>query len=286
MKRGPSLLNTIFVGDRVADVARSLGCYPKAMVGGQVPMIETEYPFVCQLDCVLCIMGAKRKMLLNAYRKMDIDYVVLERTGGDPDPSGMAAELEAEGLAVRVLDFTRGLEHAIAEAGGIFGREKEAVKVAAEYGRQLEAAQANLPRPGKRVLVLLGISRPGAGAQERYLLAETPGGFVDTALLAPLGCENVAGPLLSPTEETVMGGIQLLREFKGLEEANPDAIALTGDPLVGLLALRDFAREHPGQAARIPALRDHAVYALPHCCDANPMSYPHSLALWGQALAG
>jgi ABC-type Fe3+-hydroxamate transport system substrate-binding protein len=284
MKQGPKLLPVIFIGDRVADVARALGCYPTAMIGGQIPMIEKEFPFARQLECVLCVMGSKRKILLHAYKKMQIEYVVIENTKDSPNPASIAPELEAQGLKVAVLDFTRGMEQAIHDAGRIFNMPKKAEKVASDYKVSLEQSLANLPQLGKRVVTLLGISNPQRS--DSFLLAETPGGYIDSAVLGPLGCINAAGPMLSSTEETVMDGIQLLRSFTGLEEANPDVIALTGDPLVGQRALRSFVQKHPETAATIPALKKLEIYALPHCCSANPMEYPQALALWKQALSG
>ncbi|NJB67898.1 ABC-type Fe3+-hydroxamate transport system substrate-binding protein [Desulfobaculum xiamenense] len=283
MLSGPTLLNSIFVGDRVADVARALGCYPKAMIGGQVPMVERAYPFAEQLECILCVMGPKRKLLYKAYEKMGIEYVVLENSGDEPNPASIAPELEAKGLRARTIDFTHGIPHAIEEAGRVFGREKAAAKLLRTYEKDIATIDAPQPALGKRVLVLLGIANPEFS--RRFLLIEAPGCHLDDVVLRPLGCENVGQPLIDPDREIVMEGVQTIEGPLLLEKIAPDVIALTGDALTGQLAIREALARCPSLAHSVPALKNQAVYALPHCCSAEPLSHPANFGIWKEALS-
>jgi hypothetical protein len=43
-------------------------------------MVETAFPFAKQLECILCVMGPKRKLLSSAYRRMNISSVVIAHT--------------------------------------------------------------------------------------------------------------------------------------------------------------------------------------------------------------
>jgi ABC-type Fe3+-hydroxamate transport system substrate-binding protein len=283
MSKGPTLYNSIFIDDNVADVARALGCYAKAMVGGQVPMVETAFPFAKQLECILCVMGPKRKLLYSAYRRMNISSVVIAHTDSDPNPASIAPELRENGLNVEVIDFTKGVPHAIREAGRVFEREKAAEKLAVAYERDMESVYADQPMLGRRVLVLLGITNPQR--PERYLLLETPGCYLDQSILAPLGCVNAGAAQVSPDTEIVMDGIQIIDGPLDLAAMRPDTIALTGDPLVGQRALRDAVAANPHLRDCVPALKKYEVYSLPHCCSAEPLRFPETFRLWKEALS-
>jgi hypothetical protein len=150
----------------------------------------------------------------------------------------------------------------------------------------METMQRPVAPLGRRVVTLLGLTNPQRN--EHYLLLETPGGHLDTRILTPLGCENAGALLMDMAEEVVMEGIQRVSSpdrLDRLDEAAPDAIVLTGDPLVGLVALQEAVARKPSLARSVPALAAHAVYALPHCCSALPASLPRIWTEWRNALS-
>lgn len=286
MRHYPTLLNAIFIGDRVLDIGHALGCYPRALIGGQVPLTDKDFPFIRHLECILCVMGPKRALLMKTYETMGIERVVIEHSDCTPDPASIADELRASGLTVDVVDFTQGMGRAFEDAGRIFGRPDEAARAARRHERDMEAMQRPVAPLGRRVVTLLGLTNPQRN--EHYLLLETPGGHLDTRILTPLGCENAGALLMDMAEEVVMEGIQRVSSpdrLDRLDEAAPDAIVLTGDPLVGLMALQEAVARKPSLARSVPALAAHAVYALPHCCSALPASLPRIWTEWRNALS-
>jgi hypothetical protein len=98
MPANPKLINTAFIGDRLANTARALGVYPSLMATAITPMTETCYPVTRQIECTSCVMGTKQNVFVSAARKMGIKRMILERS---PDP-----ELEPSSP---VADCTRNL---------------------------------------------------------------------------------------------------------------------------------------------------------------------------------
>ncbi len=283
----PQLCNAIFIGDSVLDVGHALGVYPKALIGGQVPLSEKDFPFIKHLECILCVMGPKRKLLLKAYKSMGIERVIIENSHSDPNPAVIADALRADGLAVEILDFTQGADSLFKQAGEIFGCPELAAKVAKKHAKASEHFLQTKPQLNKRVVVLLGMSR--FDSDEHFLLLETPNSYLDRMVLEPLACTNVGAPLMQEGAMVVLDGIQNITSITTLDAlagAKPDVIALTGDASVGLAALHQAMQHNPSLRTEVPALSEHAIFALPHCCSALPASLPHIQREWANTLSG
>lgn len=281
MKQQPTLVDSIFIGDRVVDVCGAIGVYCKAMVTGTVPMIEERYPFSRQLECVLCIMGEKRSCLYHAAKSLNTGHIVLENSGEETNPAAMAGELRERGYSVDVIDFTGPVREALRQAGALFAREEMAEKRASRYEKELEEARAAMPRNlDMRVLVLMGLSHPRR--PESYLLAELPGGDADELILKPGGCVSVGEAL---AENGPMGlGFAKLDGLDALAEAAPDMIALVCDASVGQQALHRALLANPALAS-VPALARQAIFSLPSCSQGAPVGIPGVMRRWTQALA-
>lgn len=281
MKKYPELANSIFIGDKVVDVCGALGVYCKAMSTGKVPMIEEKYPFSHQMECTHCIATAKRKLLYYTAKKMNVNHIVLEKSGGEFDPADMADELRELGYDVDVLDFTESVSAAVLKAGKIFDRERIAEKVVEEYERDMKEIQEAMPAElGKRVLVLMGLAN--FNRPDMYLLAEQPGGDVDECVLKPSGCTTVGDCVAGDGSSGL--GFTVLESLDNLQEANPDVIALLCDSYVGQTFLHKALIENPKFAA-LPAIENQKIFTLPSCSSGAPLEIPEAIRRWIEVLS-
>ncbi|MUM76735.1 hypothetical protein GKC30_03695 [Pseudodesulfovibrio sp. F-1] len=280
MKNMPIMVNSIFIGDKVVDVCSAIGIYCKAMSTGAVPMIETRYPFSKQMECTLCIMGQKRKLLYSTAKRLETKHIVLEKSGDSNSPSQMSQELRELGYTVDILDFTQSVSAAILQAGEIFGRKKIALERADTYEKEMTKAQDAMPKSlGKKVLVLMGLSH--RKASDTYLLVENSEGDIDNLILRPAGCIS-SGDDLAKGDIRGMG-FTVINTLEGLESVAPDVIALLGDTFVPQMAIRRLLVSNPA-ASHIPAIANQAVFSLPHCSPGAPVSIPESMQRWAEAL--
>ncbi len=284
MRINPQMINAVFVGDQLVDTASSLGIYSRAMSTSIIPMIETKYPCCALIECTRCVMTVKHKFFIKIVEKMAVERIVLEDNGNEAlNPASMAGDLRQKGFQVDVVDFSSGILNALAQAGRIFNREKEAQKVVLEYEKDMQAVQALMNRNlGKRVLVLLGITNPHY--KDGCLLVEDPDTDVDKKILSPLGCINVGNYCMKTSENCPQDTpIRLIDSLEGIQEAAPDIIALTGDPSPAMLALNLFVNTSR-DADNVPAIRSQAIFTLPNCNPGEPLSQPKIQKLWCDAL--
>lgn len=280
-KKYPEMMDSIFIGDKAVDVCGALGVYCKAMSTGQVPMIEERYPFSNQMECTHCIATAKRKLLYYTAKKMNINHIVLEKSGGEFDPADMADELRELGYQIDVLDFTESVSVAVRKAGEIFDRQRIAEKVVEKYEREMEEVQAAMPvQLGKRVLVLMGLDNHHG--PDTYLLAEQPGGDVDEHILKPSGCTSVGEYVAGDGSSGL--GFTVLKNLDNLYEANPDVIALLCDSFVGQTALHKALAADP-KLSELPAIKNQEVFSLPLCSPGVPLELPDAMRRWIKALS-
>jgi len=280
MKMYPTLADSIFIGDRVVDVCGELGVYCKAMSTGIIPMIEEVYPFSHQMECTACIATAKRKLLYYTAKKMNVNHIVLEKSGGHLDPADMADELREQGYQIDIVDFTHSVSEAVRQAGELYDRQKLADKVIKRYESSMETALAGLPKDlDKRVLVLMGMSNFEVGAE--YLLAEQSGGDVDEYILKPTGCTTVGEHVRG--EGSTGLGFTVIDDLEKLGDANPDFIAFLCDSYIPQKAVHKALKANP-ELADVPAIRDRAFFSLPHCSSGAPLKIPDGIIRWSDAL--
>ena len=280
MKLQPTMADSVFIGDKVVDVCGAVGVYCKAMSTGTVPMIEERYPFSRHMECVLCIMGEKRKLLHYTAKKMSINHIVLENNGSTANPANMADELVDHGYSVDVIDFNGSVSDAIRQAGVIYSRDKLAEKRAAQYEKELEEAQSLMPRDlNKKVLVLMGLSHKNY--DRSFLMVENSGGDADELVLKPTGCVSVGDNVA--TGDTVGLGFTVVDSLEGLDVAAPDVIALLGDAYVPQLTLKKMIAADP-DLLKVPAFANQAIFVLPDCSSGAPVKIPGAMLRWAEAL--
>ena len=245
-------------------------------------MIELLYPGIPQLECTRCIMGDKRQVLYTAARRAEVEWIVMERDTPDVEgfsglnPSEMKEDLEAAGYRADVIDFSCGLEKAVMSAGDLFQREKEAARVMKRYHKEFdEAVQARPKDLGLRVAVFLGITHPVTN--EHFLVQSFEETMLGNQILTPMGCTDVTPPMDEETGPTVLQNLSCLKEIE------PDVIVFSGNAHVGLRMLhQDLAQDE--SMRKIPAVRDHAIFGLPHISGGEPLDLPASIVQWSDTL--
>lgn len=276
------LVNYIFVGDRVAEVARMFRIHAKGLIGGEIPMMDFDYPLTEHLECTGCAFGKKKKLLPHAFKRLQSKMVVLENAPEKtPNPADLREWLEEQGIPTATIDFTKGAVSVIEQMGALFDLQKSAAEIVKKYTEGL-AKTKKLKKRKKNVVVLLGISSPHH--DEGHVLLEVPGCAADKTILAPLGLSNVGKPLMND-EPVYLDGVQLLKSIKGLQKAAPDIIVLTGDPRPGQLALAQAVKKTPALVQKVPALAKQQVFALPHYCEALVFRLPDTLRKWDHCLS-
>ena len=277
-------MNIAFLGDRLVDTARFLGVHPSLMATAHTPMIETKMPVSHQIECTACVLGAESKAFFGTAKKMEISKVLLEKNNyeGEIDASRGEEFIRDLGFDVEVLDFTKGVETSLKETCRALGIERKADVYIDRYNKSLEKAEALIPgNLNKRILVLLGMTN--YGFDKEFLLVEGSGGINDI-ILNPAGCTNVSELIEAVDDQNDKQDFRVVDSLSGIIEAAPDMIALTCDPAPGLKALNSFTAEHP-EIIDIPALSKNAVFALPHCCNTEPMERPYIIESWSEALS-
>lgn len=282
MSEPTEMRNLIMIGDKLAHTARALGVLPRAMVTSQIPLIEDFFPGIDHLECTRCIMTTKRRILHTAAKRGGIQKILLEKDTAASDywcglnPSEMENELTSDGYEVSVVDFSQGIHHGIRDTGKILGRDKLAERLIKHYDAQLEEVTALLPLGGKkRVAAFVGFMHPMT--HENFLIPQACDSFLSQKVMEPLGLENALEDL-APLDE-----LSPAEMMQRLTQTAPEVIVITGNAQAGLMAIRDAADADPA-FREVPAVKNHAVHALPACSGGEPADYPQILGAWAHAL--
>lgn len=292
----PEKIKAIIIGDRVVDVAYNLGVLPEAMSvrGSLWPMAAKIKTATQILGCPKCVITKKKDTVPNALKKRGIKRVIVEKNNHyclyEPNlsPEKIVPLIKGLDVTIEYVDFNHGLESAVRQTAKLLDREAKADAVIKKYKKQSAAVKAKLPaeKLGKKVVIFSGTYQPSSG--KLILRVEAPGGYCDRFFLEPLGCVNV-GDSFKPANGKVSKGHYPVRKKKGgmvldpLVKANPDVIVITGDAFAVQKALADYRAGHP-DCAKINAIRDMAVYALPAYVDSSVLEYPKILRKWTVAL--
>ena len=291
--KAPEKIKAVMVGDRLVDVALSLGVVPEGM-SVRLSMWPDKAPALKVagqvLGCPNCVVKKRPKAIPSFMKEHGITRIIIEKSQKfclymkDVNPLNVVPLVkDIPGVTIEYVDFTKGVVPAIAQAAELFGKVEQGKKVAASYEAAMAKMEKVLPKQGygQRVLVLNGFYAQGSG--KAFVRFEAPGGYSDQYILNPLGCTNVASVLLTDTMKISKGHVSAGR-LKGLAEANPDVIVATGNAFAVQKALHDAIKKDPA-LADMPAVKNGAIYALPFYCDSSVLEYPSIFNQWRQALA-
>jgi hypothetical protein len=293
----PEKIDVIIIGDRVVDIAYNLRVLPTAMsVRASIwPMAKKLKTASQILGCPMRTTVKKKDTVPAALKKYNINRVIVEKSHPfclykpQVNPENIAPILAGTNATIEYVDFSKGLESAVRQAAKLLNREEQADAVIARYNSAEAAVAEKLPKEksGKKVIIFNGTYQPSTG--KLMLRIEASGGYSDRFLLGKLGCTNV-GDVFKTGDEKPSKGHYLVRKtrngmvLKPLITADPDAIVMTGDSFAVQKALSDYMANHPDMA-RIKAIRNMAVYALPEYVDSGVLEYPGILQKWAVALA-
>ena len=282
MSHTSEMLDLFMIGDKLATAAKRLGVLPRSMATSQIPLIEQMFPGIDNLECTRCIMTSKRQVLYTAAKRTGVYRVSLEKDSQESlywsglNPADIKEELEEKGFTTDIADFSNGVHQGIRETGEIYNKSREAERLIKSYDIKLSEVEENIPDcSGIRVVVILGMINPYDGTH--YLLVEGNDSYLQKTILDDFKCENKSD-LLNLTQDCT------IKNISQLKEACPDVIALTGDSQAGLLAIYKAVKSDPS-FLDIPAVKNHAVFALPHCSGGNPVDFPWVLQEWTKAFS-
>lgn len=288
-------LPAVMVGDRVVDIAYNLGVLPECMsVRASLWPMADKFKTVSQpVGCPKCVTTARKNAVPGALKTHGISRVIIEKndqfclfTPG-LKPENVVPLLKDSGASIEYVDFSQGLDTAIRQTAKLLNREAQGEELIAKHTKELAEVQAGLPQSakGKTVVIINGTYQPDTG--KCLLRVESPRYYADKFLLGPLGCANVGDAFKGTAEAS--NGHYPVRKIKGeadlspLLAANPDVIVMTGDATAVQQALARQLQTTP-DLAKIKAIRDMAVYALPLYIDSSVIEYPQILRKWALAL--
>jgi hypothetical protein len=287
----PDRAEVIMVGDRLVDVAHSMGVVPEAMAvrASLWPLSKSLAKASQILGCPNSMFKKKGAPIIAFAGANGIKRVLIEKNDAfcayvpDLKLEALAPFLEKAGLEIAFVDFNSGLETAVRETAKALGRSDKVEEVLADYNKALAKTRKKMSGKSfaKRVVVLKGIYQSETG--KAFVQVEAPGGYADTFLLSVTGSKNV-GNLLAGKDAEPAKGHYTIRKLDGLVEAAPDAIVMTGDALAVQKVLSDAIKKNPA-LAQVPAIKSRAVYSLPAYVDAGIMEYPMVLRRWADVLS-
>ncbi len=276
--------NLVIIGDRVVDIAYNLGVYPVGMSVrcSMWPLCAKIKTLSQPLRCPGCLKRGRTQKLVNCIKKNQIKKVIIEKSSPfclylpDVSPSDSVGLLTKMGVDIQYVDMKPGIVSAIKRTASLLGKEKAGVELAARYQKSAAklAKQTKDLNLAKRVVILNGVFQAKTG--KAFVRVEAPGGYSDKFILEPLGCQNLGGALIPKGRKPHKGHV-IIRKLKGLLQAEPDAIVITGDPAAVQKILAKQTAESP-ELGRIP------VYSLPAYVDSSVIERPQIIAKWVWAL--
>lgn len=287
---GKQQIPTIFIGERVANIAYHLGVIPKVMVTRcDWPMVSRELATIRTLGCPKRVIVKNKKSVIDAALEMGIKRVIVEKNKryNQPksgiNPARIIPVLQKAGLTVEVVDFDNGIATAITRLGLLLQRQEQAEKLKQRYLKTLKKVTKKIAakKTSRNVVVLRGVL---VGSRSTpFVQVDEAKGYTDHFLLTPLGCKNISDRFKNTKTKSKKGYFQIPSMAK-LLEAQPETIIMTGKSFAVQQAL--FEEINKNSAMRqIPAIKNQRIFSLPDYIDGSVIDYPRILALWHKALS-
>ena len=286
----PEKADVIIIGDRLVDIAYNLGVLPAAMSVrcSSWPLCDTLKTACQVLGCPNCLQKKKAKPLISFAKTHQIKNVIIEK--GDPfctlvpelHPEKMTGMLEKQGLSVTVVEYSHDLSKTVNQMAAILGKADKAQTVLDNYEKNLSTVMTHIEKKSfaKRVVILNGVFQASSG--KSFLRVESPGGYADQFLLSALKSTNVGNEMVKPARKLSKGHYSI-RKLNSLIAAAPDAIIVTGDGFAVQKALARALVQTPG-LAKVPAIKNQAIYNLPGFIQSSLIEYPSILSQWAFVL--
>lgn len=287
----PEKTDVIIIGDRLVDIAYNLGVLPAAMSVrcSLWPLCDTLKTATQVLGCPNCLQKKKAKPLIDFAKAHQIKKVIIEK--GDPfctlvpelHPEKIADMLENHGLSVTIVEYSHDLTQTVNEMAALLGKEDKAQTLLDSYEKNMAKVMKQIEKKSfaKRVVILNGVFQASSG--KSFLRVESLGGYADQFLLSVLKSTNVGNAMVKSGKKPAKGHYSI-RKLDNLAAAAPDAIIITGDGFAVQKALARALVQNP-DLAKIPAIKNQAVYNLPGFIQSSLIEYPSILSQWAFVLA-
>ncbi len=293
----PEKVKAIIIGDRVVDIAYNLGVLPEAMSAriSLWPMGQKLKMVARPLGCPKCITTKRKNAVPGAIEKKGLKRVIIEKNDNfclympEVRPENVVPLIKDTDATIEYVDFSKGIESAIAQTANIFGKEAKGEELIMKYRKNMAMTKKMLPAEplNKKVVVINGVYQPSSG--KSLMRVEAPGMYADTFMLKALGCTNV-GEVFNPKHAKPSKGHYMVKksrkgfDLSPLVEADPDVIVAVGDVLSVQKAIQGYAKKNP-KMNNVKAVKNMAVYGLPAYIDSSVIEYPVILRKWAVALA-
>ncbi len=286
----PEKIPVIMIGDRLVDVAHSMGVVPEAMSVrcSLWPMCSGLQTAVQALGCPSCLGSKKAAPMLEYIEKHGKKTVLIEKSSSfctytpEVDLEKIETLLKDKGLDIKYVDFTKGLETAVKQTAELIGYPEKADKVIADYKENMNKTNERIQ--GKKfpstAVILKGTYQADTG--KSFVQIEVPGGYADRFILDKLGIKNT-GDKMVPSNKKPSKGHITVRKLDNLADAAPEAIIMTGD-IASVQKLVLKAVEKNSALKNVPAVKNMKMYGLTGYIDASVMEYPMILRKWADAL--
>ncbi len=269
------LEDTVFVGDKILDVANTLGVMPKFASArfGQWPnsfSFETK-----KLGCPNRVTRKAKDVVPKLIDEQGVKRIVVEKPKKDKgqycllvkkvDPMDIIEIVKGKDVEITVIDFSKNDRDGIIATAKYLGKEAEGKALADKYEKEMKAAKESMKSvpKGKNVVVLQGIFQK---QKERlFMFAESKGFYTDMIFLEPFGANNVSDMLNVQNRDIMKGSFEVtVKDLKAMVKANPDIIIVYGNGQKQIKeALAKLAAEDP-KFANIPAIKNNKIVSLPY----------------------
>ena len=287
----PARADEVMIGDRLVDVAYSLGVVPKAMAARASlwPKSKTLAAASQILGCPNSMFKKKAAPAIEFANAHGIKRILIEKNDAfcmyvpELKLEALVPFIEKGGLEVVFVDFNSGLETAVRETARLLGRTDRVEAVLADHKKAMDKTREKMAGKtfARRVVILKGTYQAETG--KVFVQVEAPGGYADKFLLSETESKNVGNLLVGKNVEPAKGHYTI-RKLDGLTKAMPDAIIMTGDALAVQKVISRAVKRNP-DLAQVPAVKVHAIYDLPAYIDSGVMEYPMVLRRWADVLA-
>ncbi len=269
------LEDTVFIGDKILDVANTLGVMPKFASArfSQWPnaaTFETK-----KLGCPNRVTQKVKDVVPKLIDEQGVKRIVVEKPKKDKgqycllvkkvDPMDIIEIVKGKDVEITVIDFSKGDRDGIIATAKYLGKEAEGKALANKYEKEMKAAKEamkSVPK-GKNVVVLEGIFHNKM--KKLFMFAESKGFYTDTIFLEPFGAKNVTDMLNVQNRKIMKGAFEVTsKDLKAMVKANPDIIIVYGNGQKQIKeTLAKLAAEDP-KFANIPAIKNNKIVNLPY----------------------
>jgi ABC-type Fe3+-hydroxamate transport system substrate-binding protein len=276
-------------GERIVSVMYHLGIVPEYWSGRKADWNKAEYIEAGSnfRGCVKGLVGPKKGIAKKFVQSLK-DYPVLVEAVETPDlfipsltPEKISSTIQEFGKKPLVIDFTKGIDHAVMETGKYFGLEDKAKSKILFYKKSLKRAMKQIEQApkNKKVVVFSGIYQDDTG--KAFVRAELSNGYSDKYILSLADAKNCNSNFFTKEEiKDASGGYIIVRKKKIREIllSKPDLVIATGD---------SFAVEneiYKALSSKEQKQINLKIFSLPSYKDADPLAYPSVIMKWASAL--